>query len=177
MSESPSMKKLTRAYDRMMERVKARLEELEQAEQQALPNIQRSIEHAAETAVELGELTREEARLLSGYIKRDLEDAGRYMATTGQDLRAWLRFDLDLIEDRLLEFLESAADKTRVEMLEFEQELERASHYRSGEITGPGSLRCDGCGKVLHFHATVHIPPCPKCRGVAFSRLGPDEAA
>jgi hypothetical protein len=38
-----------------------------------------SIEHAAEKAVELGELTREEARLIGGYLKRDLEDAGQYL--------------------------------------------------------------------------------------------------
>ncbi len=175
MTESPSMKRLTEAYDRMMERVKAGLEEVEQAEQQVLPNLQKSIEHAAETAVELGELTREEAELLGQYLKRDLQDAGHYLATTGHDLRAWLRFDLDLIEDRLLDFLRRAADKTRLEMLSFQEEVERASHYSSGEITGPGTLRCDNCGKVLHFHATAPIPPCPQCQATRFSRMAVDE--
>jgi hypothetical protein len=165
------MQKLIDAYDRMMERVKDRLEESERDDQATSPNLQRSIEHAADTAVERGELTREEAHLLSGYIKRDLEDAGHHLATTGEDLRAWLRFDLDLIEDRLLEWLQAAADKTRLEMLAFEEEVERASHYHTGEITGPGSLQCDSCGEVLRFHATTTIPACPKCNATDFSRL------
>jgi hypothetical protein len=158
-----------------MERVKVGLEEFEQAERDALPNLQRSVERAAETAVALGELTREEAHLLSAYVTRDLQDAGHHLATTGQDLREWLRFDLDLIEDRLLEFLQAAADKTRLEMLAFEEEVERASHYRTGEITGPGTLQCDNCGEALHFHATAHIPPCPKCHATDFSRMTPDQ--
>ena len=171
MSESPSMQKLTKAYDRMMERVKS---SLEQTEQDTAPNLQQSIERAAEKAVELGELSRDEAQLLSQYLQRDLEDAGRYLAITGQDLGTWLRFDLDLIEDRLLEFFSAAADKTRLEMLAFEEEVERASHYRTGEITGPGTLQCDNCGELLRFPATAHIPPCPKCHASDFSRLALD---
>ncbi len=177
MSESPSMRRLTEAYDRMMERVKVGLEEFDQAETDASPNLQQSIDRAADKAVELEELTREEAQLLGKYVKRDLQDAGHHLATTGQDLRAWLRFDLDLIEDRLLEFFQTAADKTRLEMLSFEEEVERASHYYTGEIIGPGSLRCDNCGKSLHFHATAHIPPCPKCQATVFTRMLPDDQA
>ena len=170
MSEPVNRNRLIKAYDLMIERVKARLEEFEQAEREALPNLQRTIEHAAEKAVELGELTHEEAQLVGGYLKRDLQDAGQYLATTGHDLSAWLRFDLALIEDRLLELFRSAADKTRLEMLAFEETVERASHYVTGEVTGPGTLQCDNCGKLLHFHATGHIPPCPQCHTTSFSR-------
>lgn len=170
MSEPVNRNRLINAYDRMIERVKARLEEFEQVEREALPNLQRTIEHAAEKAVELGELTHEEAQLVGSYLKRDLQDAGQYLASTGHDLRAWLRFDLALIEDRMLELFRSAADKTRLEMLAFEETVERASHYVTGEITGPGTLQCDNCGKLLHFHATGHIPPCPQCHTTYFSR-------
>lgn len=174
MTVSPSMQRLTQAYDQMMERVKSHLDEFGQTEKETLPNLQRSIDEAAETAVERGELTREEAQLLSKYIQRDLGDAGHYLATTGGELRDWLRFDLDLIEDRLLELLQSAADKTRLEMLTFQEEVERASHYHTGEITGPGTLQCDSCGELLRFHATAHIPSCPKCNAVDFSRMAVD---
>lgn len=169
MSESS---KLIQAYDRMMERVKTSLETFEQVERDALPNLQRAIEEAAETAVELGELTREEAKLVGTYVKRDLKDAGHYLATTGDDLAKWLRFDLELIEERLWDLFSSAADKTRLELLAFQETLERAVQYRTGEITGPGTLRCEACGKLLHFHATAHIPPCPKCHKSDFSRTG-----
>ena len=175
MSEPSNIDKLTQAYNRMMERVKLRLEELEHAEQQVLPRLRHGIEHAAEKAVELGELTREEAHLIGSYLKRDLEDAGHYLAETGHDLGAWLRFDLELIEDRLLDLFRSAADRTRLEMLNFEETVERASHYQTGEITGLGTLQCDECGELLHFHATGSIPACPKCNATTFNRVADAE--
>ena len=66
---------------------------------------------------------------------------------------------------------ESAADKTRIEMLSFEETVERISHYYTGEITGPGTLQCDNCGKSLHFHATGRIPPCSSCHATRFTRV------
>ncbi|MFO1351413.1 MAG: zinc ribbon-containing protein [Gammaproteobacteria bacterium] len=171
MNEAPRLDRLTRAYDRMMERVKSRLDDLGQAERHALPYLQQSIEHAAEAAIALGELTREEASLIGTYIKRDLEDAGHYLAVTGKDLNEWLRFDLGLVEERLLEWFSRAADQNRLEMLDFQETVERASHYATGEITGPGSLQCEACGKVLQFHATAHIPACPQSHRRRFQRL------
>ena len=168
MNAPANSNRLIKAYDRMIERVKTSLEELEQT---GLPNLQASIEHAAEKAVDLDELTREEAQIIGSYIKRDLQDAGQYLATTGHDLGAWLRFDLTLIEERFLELFQSAADKTRIEMLSFEETVERISHYYTGEITGPGTLQCDNCGKSLHFHATGRIPPCASCHATRFTRV------
>lgn len=178
MTEPTHGNPLVEAYHRMMERVKLRLEELEHAEQEALPRLRASIEHAAEKAVELGELTREEARLIGGYLKRDLEDAGQYLTTSGRDLRAWLRFDGELLEDRLLDFFQRGVDQSRLEFLTFEQadtEVEPVE-YRSGEITGPGTLQCLACGEPLIFHAPAAITPCGVCGGTVFVRVGEDSA-
>lgn len=170
MNQSP-MTKLTDAYHRMMERVKLRLDEVRKAEQDIVPAIQHSIEHASETAVELGELTREEAQLISDYIRRDLEDAGHYLAETGEDFKTWLRFDVELMEDRLLEWFGNTADRTRLELLAFSAPVKEAFSYQTGEITGPGSLQCDACGKRIAFHAASTIPECPDCGGSTFSRI------
>lgn len=163
--------KLTQAYNRMMERVKLRFEELEQAEKEMLPRLQQSIEHARETAVELKELSRQEAQLIGDYLKRDLQDAGHYLAQTGADIGDWLRFDAELVEDRLLELFRGAADKTSLELLELQETLEEEAHYRTGEITGPGTLQCDACGHETAFHATSMIPACPACGATDFSRM------
>lgn len=161
------------AYHRMMERVKHRLEELEQAEQEALPQLRASIEQAAEKAVELGEITREEARLIGGYLKRDLEDAGQYLSATGRDLGAWLRFDVELLEDRLLDFFQRGVDRSRLEFLAFGAVAADAEPvlYRSGEITGPGALQCAACGELAIFHAPAVIAPCSACSGLGFVRV------
>ncbi|MFO1371162.1 MAG: zinc ribbon-containing protein [Candidatus Competibacteraceae bacterium] len=173
MTEPSHSNRLAQAYNQMIERVKTRLEELEQAEKEAFPRLHASIEHAAEKAVELGELTREEARLIGGYLKRDLEDAGQYLATTGHDLRTWLRFDLELLEDRLLDFFQRGVDQSRLDLLAFEEPAPGAEivQYRSGEITGPGTLQCDSCGEPVVFHAPAAIAPCPMCDGTTFVRV------
>jgi hypothetical protein len=156
----------------MMERMKNRLEELEQAEKAAFPQLNASIEHAAEKAVEVGELTREEAQLIGSYLKRDLEDAGQYLATTGSDLRAWLRFDLELLEDRLLDFFQRGVDQSRLDLLEFEAPpVREEERYHSGEITGPGTLQCEQCGECVAFYAPAAIGPCLACGGTHFFRV------
>lgn len=173
MTEPTQGNRWVAAYDRMMERVKFRLEDLEQAEKAAFPRLHAGIEHAAEKAVELGELTREEARLIGGYLKRDLEDAGRYLSDTGRELRDWLRFDAELLEDRMLDFFRRGADQSRLDFSTFERVDAGAKsiEYRSGEIAGPGTLQCEQCGELTIHHATTVIVPCAACGGTVFMRV------
>ena len=159
--------KLLHAYNRMMERVTALLDKAEEA---TAPLLKSSIDKAKDTAVELGELTRDEAELIGAYLRRDLEDAGDYLAETGDELKHWFHFDMALIEDRLLEMFSAAADQTKLALLQLARRAQRAAEYHSGEITTVGTLRCKACGELLHFHATGHIPPCPKCHGSVFER-------
>ncbi len=160
--------RLITAYNRMIERVRARFD---QAEQDAMPTLQRSIEEARDRAVELGELGREEADRIASYVQRDLQDAGGFLAESGSDLAAWLRFDLELIEDRLLDMFAAAADRTKLELLQLEQEAREAPQYHTGEITGPGTLQCAECDKLIHFHHTARIPTCPRCHNTEFRRV------
>ena len=173
MTDSSSSSRWVEAYQRMMERAKHQLEELEQAEKAAFPRLSASIEQAAEKAVELGELTREEAQLIGSYLKRDWEDAGHYLTVTGRDLRTWLRFDLELLEDRLLEFFQRGVDQSRLDLLAFETPPTRIEEerYRCGEITGPGTLQCEACGAWVAFHAPAAIGPCLVCGGESFLRV------
>ncbi len=160
--------KLIHGYNRMMERVKAALEKVEH---EAPPRLRQAIEFAKEKAVELEELTLEEAERIGEYLRRDMEDAAEYLASEEvEDLKAWFRFDVARIEEQLLEMFLSVADRAKLDMLDLEEQLEEASEYHTGEITGPGTLACINCGEVLHFHKTSHIPPCPKCHETKFSR-------
>lgn len=161
--------KLLHGYNRMMERVK---DLLEQTGHKTVPMLKTSVDKAKETAVELGELTRDEAELIGAYLRRDLEDAGEYLAETGNEFKDWFHFDMKLIEDRLLEMFSAAADQTKLALLQLAQRAQHAAEYHSGEITTVGSLQCANCGEVLHFHSTGHIPACPKCHGARFVRKG-----
>ena len=83
---------------------------------------------------------------------------GQHLATTGRDLSAWLRFDLELLEERLLDFFQRGVDQSRLDWLAFQSVPETEPvRYQCGEITGPGTLQCEACGEPLIFHAPSAI--------------------
>jgi len=169
---NPATDRLIQAYNRMIERLH---EALHGTESRALPAFRSAVDKARRTAVELGELSHDEAEKVSMYVKRDVEDAAGYLADTGHELGDWLRFDLHQIEDRLLETFAGVADRTRLEMLELQQTLERDPPYRAGEITGPGTIYCTACNTAITINHTTRIAPCANCGNETFRRWPLDE--
>jgi len=144
---------LVEAYNLMILRVK---NSIDSAEAHTVPTLQKAIEQARKKAIHLGEVSLEEAEEVGNYIKRDINDAAEYLMETSHEFSEWLMLDLDLIEQKVLELFLSVADKTHLEL----EQLARPScstaikEYRSGKITGPGSLVCVKCRQ---------IPQCEKC--------------
>jgi NADH pyrophosphatase NudC (nudix superfamily) len=168
-NEQDPFDRLTAAYDRILQEVH---EALESARENTLPELKEYLRDAREKMVELGELTREEAEKVAGYVERDMKDAATYLLETGEQLSAWWRFDMQQIEQRMVEMFTSVADKTKLELDKFTQRASKSSLYHTGEITGPGTLICTDCGKEMHFKKTGHIPPCSGCKGTVFQRSG-----
>ena len=158
-----TVEKMVHAYEIMLERVN-------KVGDRASPVLGNAIDHARETAVDLGELTREEADKIATYIERDIKDAASFIVETGQDFKDWFRFDVQLVETKIFDMFASVADQTSVELKKF-AEMARRAPSRTGEITGPGTLECTRCGEQLHFKKAGHIPPCPKCRETEFKRV------
>ena len=155
------------AYNRMLKHTHDAIVE---TGKETVPRLRELIEKTRDHMVELGELTREEGAKVAGYLERDLKDAAAYIANTGEGLREWWRFDLKLMEDRMLDMFASVADQTSLQLREWAEAARRASVYRTGEVTGQGSLACVACGHELHFSRPGHIPPCPACQGTEFKR-------
>lgn len=155
------------AYELMLERA---MEGFHKAGEKTGPALHKLIDKARDTAVELEELSREEAEKVSDYLKRDLTDAAEHLVETGDELKEWMGFETRLIESELFQLFMRAADKTTVELLELKEKARQASSYHTGEITGLGTLSCDQCGEKLHFHKPGRIPPCPKCHATVFHR-------
>ena len=155
------------AYETMLERSATEFRKLEKKTGPALHSL---IDNAKAKAVELGEVTEDEAAHLAEYLKRDLSDASFYISEHGRELKDWLGFEDSLIAAELLDVFLQAANPTTVEMNELKLELAAQSIYKTGEVTGPGALACDECGEVLHFHKAGRIPPCPKCHKTSYHR-------
>jgi len=119
--------------------------------------------------VGLGKIGENEAATLELYVKRDLADAARYLGKTGRALTDWVGFDVALIERAFWDLFSAAADKTTTELFELKLQASAAA-YRTGELTGLGTLVCDQCGATLHFHKPEPLPRCPQCNGSHFHR-------
>ncbi len=152
------------AYHKMITRV-------EEAQQSSTKRtLWQQIEAAKEKAVQLDELTREEAEHMGDYLRRDLHDAAEFIVTTERALADWIHFDLALIEDRLLSLFSMMVDQTRLELDNIAERARQATEWHSGEITSLGTLYCISCGYRLSFHQPDYIPVCPNCRATRFKR-------
>ena len=159
--------RMVEAYEDMLERVD---EMLESAEKTTLPMMRKSLDTAREKAVELNELTREEAEKIANYLERDMKDAAHFLSETGEEFRNWLQFDMKLMEERMLSMFANVADRTKLELDRFARQASAASRYHTGEITGPGTLVCEACGEEISFYEAGQIPECPKCHAKRFKR-------
>lgn len=159
-----------KAYDRMLHRVQARLNELQET---TLQTLQEEVQKAVEFEYELEEMTREEADLLGAYLLRDLEHLLHFVEETGEGLKEWLQLDVSLLEHQLVDSLLSVADKTIVDHLELRQKLENedAGHYISGEVATAGMFRCLNCSHMRCLTATSHLEPCEACGSHYYERV------
>ena len=160
------------AYGNMLERVK---HGLESTEDDVATRLHYVVDAAKEKAYELGELSREEAEKIGEYLKRDIEDAAGYLSQEGKQLGDWLKFDIELVEDRLADVfkntLEHATNSATLELQQLAEEAARENLWYTGEVTGPGTLICDNCGHELNFYHIQDVPGCPKCDGTIFKRI------
>lgn len=158
-----------RAYDRVLERLRQRLDE---AGEVSWDYLQDQIEEAAELELAAEEMTRDEVELMKAYLRRDLKQLGYYAHETGDGLAAWLNFDLGVLEEKVRQALLDLADKTRVqhELLR-EQLAHDEDQYLAGEVSAPGTLRCLQCGESQRLKATDKIAACSHCGAVVFERV------
>lgn len=152
-------------YESFLKRVQEKLEHIDEA------SIKEALDHAKETAIALGELSKEEAQVIFTYVKRDLAHAADFLQETGEGLQRWMQMDISLLESSLYDAFSKVADKTLLDQQKLDFRLERGPVYQAGEIVGLGTLQCDACGEVIQYKQATEIKPCPVCGETAFSRL------
>jgi len=162
MTDNNDNNKLTPAYHDMMTRV--------QADNDDKKSLLQRIEDAKEKAIELEELTKEEANHISDYMIRDLHDAAQFIVTTENALAEWINFDLQIIEQGFLNMFSNMVDETRLELDNLAERARCATEWQTGEIIGLGTLYCSQCGKKLTFHEPTTVPTCPNCGSYTFRK-------
>lgn len=170
---------LISAYNQMMTEMRNAFEQAEPRD----TTLQNALEFAKHQVVHLGEVTAEEAHEIGEYIKRDINDAAEFMMESSAEFYDWLLLDIEMIERKVIELFLSVADHTRIELEQFNQAKPGANQtlsgqtlneqvliYKSGEITGPGTLICENCGNVKVFLNSNEITGCNRCEHGRFIR-------
>ena len=170
---------LITAYNQMMEEMRNAFEQDAQGDM----SLQKALNSAKHQVVHLGEVTAEEAHEIGEYIKRDVNDAAEYMMDCSAEFYDWLMLDIEIIERKVMDLFLSVADHTRIELEQFTPEnllseqispeqkgIEQIPVYRSGDISGPGILICECCGKTKPFLSSDVITDCEGCRHNRFIR-------
>lgn len=166
--ENRDPEKLVAAFDHMVENVS---EAIHEAEEAIGPTVDEMVHNAQVLARELFALTQEEAESLGETLKRDMHKANTTLNQQGKELKDWLSFDLTLVEDRFIEMIGRAADKSWLDFRAFEHEDHQASVYRSGEICSAGTFCCRNCDNNITLSQTGQIPNCPVCGQQEFFRV------
>jgi DNA-binding ferritin-like protein len=166
-SKKDPLDTLGEAYEKMYERTAAGLHSLKEKSSPVFHNL---VDEAKEKAIELGELTEQEAEKLAKWLKRDIDDAANYLSDTGRELKDWLSFETNLLESVALEMMLKVSDKTTIALLKLKEKVSEKYAYHTGEVTAAGTLVCDKCSEQLNFYKAGKIPPCPKCHGTAYHR-------
>lgn len=165
--QNNSSNRLITAYNLMMAEMRNAFNQKNTADM----SLQKALDLARQEAIHLGEISAAEAVEISEYIKRDINDAAEFMMDTKAEFYDWLMLDIEVIERKVIDLFLSVADHTRVELEQFRQTEEPANKpaselvpiYRTGEITGPGTLICESCGKTNAFHSSDAIKDCSQC--------------
>lgn len=160
--------KLVAAFDHMVENVS---EAVHKAEETLAPTIDEMVHNAQVLARELFTLSQEEAESLGDTLKRDMHKANKTLNQQRKELKDWWSFDMTLVEDRFIDLIASAADKSWLDFHKFEYEDHQASLYRSGEVCNAGTFNCNHCDNSINLPKTGQIPRCPKCDHVEFYRV------
>jgi len=154
-------------YEKLYENI---VKDLRESKEKTTEAFHKIIDEARDKAVELGELSSDDATRLADYLRRDLSEAINSISETGRELKDWLGFETALLETEILDRLLDIADPTTVELFKLKLESQSTPAWHTGEITGPGTLVCDNCGEKIHFYRAGKIPPCPKCHETSFHR-------
>jgi len=166
--EINNREKLVAAFEHMVENVN---ESMHEAEEALAPTVDEMVHNAQQIAHEIYALTEEEADSLGATLKRDIHKANEALNQQGKELRDWFSFDLTLIEDRFIDMIAKASDKTWLDFRAFEQDQHKINLYRSGDICNAGSFACKHCGETVRLSTTGQIPDCPACAHTKFYRV------
>lgn len=156
-------------YDRVLERLQELLPTAPNELSKTL--LEQQIDEAVEIELTAEEMAQDELDLLKAYLLRDLEQLGCYAHETGESIASWLGFDLNILEQTVLDRLMALADQTRVGQEALRERLASGENqYMAGEVATVGTFICVACNEPQQLRKTGFVAPCAACGSQVFTR-------
>jgi Zn finger protein HypA/HybF involved in hydrogenase expression len=146
----------------LYEKLASRTAELLEAGRTTLDD---ALKRARQEMTKAGEFSEDQMARVASYVKRDImKDAHRATKAVRDAIDPHrVAAGAQSIFSRILT---SAADALSDLAKKAEEQLE----FKTGEVTSPGTLTCQGCQTDLHMKTIGRIPPCPKCHKTVFRK-------
>ncbi len=160
--QSDGRPNLTDLYEKMSGMFR---ENLERAGNMSEEAFERALKDTREWADKLRESYGDDVSRVTDYIRRDWHEAIRF--TRDQTRKS---FDLERLQVGVLDVLFMLAKSAGSQLASFAKRIDERLTYKTGEITGAGTLECTQCRQHLTFSKATRIPPCPKCRNTHYRR-------
>lgn len=152
-------------YDRLAERTR---ELYQQGQGRGREAMDAALEKAREQLAAAEEFTAEQGEQLKAYLRRDLEETAGHMRELGDAARE--RFNAERLRVGALASLASILNSAGEALQAWSRRARDATAFEAGDITSAGTLTCVNCGQQIVLARSSHIPPCPKCYGAKFTK-------
>ncbi len=152
-------------YDRYVTRFHELLEASQAKGREALDA---SMATARENLVAMGEISAEQGKVFSEYLKRDLAQTSKDMEQLGEEARE--RFHPARLGAGALAASAAAFRLMGQGLLSLSEKADDALVFNAGEITSAGTLTCLKCDARTLLKKTTQIEPCHACGGKIFKK-------
>lgn len=131
-------------------------------------NLDDALKRAGDDLTAAGNFTREKSEKIASYVKKDIQQAVENAEKAGNNIK-------EAVEPKRVaagaqSIVSRVLSSTAETLSEWAQKSERQLEFKTGEITGAGTLTCKECSEQVHLKKASRIPPCPKCHGVLFRK-------
>ena len=158
-------KELEARYDKYIARFH---EQLVASQEKSREAMHAAMTTARENLVAVEEISAEQGKLFTAYLKRDLAQTSKDMEQLGTEAREHLH------PARLgAGALAATAEVLRLfghTLVNLSDKADEALVYNAGEITSAGTLTCLKCGAKQELKKTTVIDPCPTCVGTLYKK-------
>ena len=152
-------------YERLAHKTAELLDSIKEKTPETMEKL---VERAKKELVSAGELSSKKADEFGAYLKKDLQFTKEDLIKLGDILKD--KSHPSRVGAGILGAFHDIAKVASTQLNTLADKVEEKLTFKTGGMTGPSTLTCTKCGKVIKLTKTSRIPPCSGCKGASTFR-------